>query len=166
MSKSVANPEKLKKFLNKRVRLKINHSREVVIQIHRKHLIIELVVSGDVLNTGGGDRSRLRRILEPGDRGRHWSREKGGSGDIDKILFLCSSDVYSPFTQKERIEIGMVVIRGKSVESLVALEPLQWSGLDSNNAVVQVSDCLFWNEARLCCRIAIPHSCISLKFPV
>ena len=35
------------------------------------------------------------------------------------------SDVYSPFTQKERIEIGMVVIRGKSVESLVALEPLQ-----------------------------------------
>ena len=71
MSKSVANPEKLKKFLNKRVRLKINHSREVVIQIQRKHLIIELVVSGDVLNTGGGDRSRLRRILEPGDRGRH-----------------------------------------------------------------------------------------------
>ena len=29
------------------------------------------------------------------------------------------------FTQKERREIGMVVIRGKSVESLVALEPLQ-----------------------------------------
>ena len=40
----------------------------------------ELVVGGDALNTGGGDRSRLRRILEPGDWGRCWSREKGGSG--------------------------------------------------------------------------------------
>ena len=33
MSKSVANPEKLKEFLNKRVRLKINHSREVDLKI-------------------------------------------------------------------------------------------------------------------------------------
>ena len=61
MSKSVANPEKLKEFLNKRVRLKINHSREVVLNIHRKMPLIELVVSDDSLNTG------LRRILEPGD---------------------------------------------------------------------------------------------------
>ena len=67
MSKSVANPEKLKEFLNKRVRLKINHSREVVLRILSKLPLIELVVSGDALNTGGGDRSRLRRILEPGD---------------------------------------------------------------------------------------------------
>ena len=36
MSKSVANPEKLKEFLNKRVRLKINHSREVDLKILSK----------------------------------------------------------------------------------------------------------------------------------
>ena len=48
-----ANPEKLKKFLNKRVSLKINHGREVVIEIQRKVFFI------GAMNSGGGDHYRL-----------------------------------------------------------------------------------------------------------
>ena len=59
MSKSVANQEKLKAFFNKRVCLKINHSREVAPKIHGILPFIELVVSCDALNTGGGDHYRL-----------------------------------------------------------------------------------------------------------